>query len=801
MWSFRSKGLFLFFFICFQLSFSQNDCTDAIVACGNSNFSGLSATNAGIQELSGSNSCSSEENNSIWLKVVIENSGTLAFTLTPENPDIDVDFDFFVFGPNATCGNIGMAIRCSTTNPAASNQTNNLTGLSDTETDVSEGPGPAGNSFVSSINATAGDVYFIVIDRPVGTSNFSLDWTGTATFSTPPTVNNTTSGNTLDISKCDTDGTDDDVTNFDLTPSSALAIGAQSNVVATFHLNLNDALTNTNGVSNLTNFRNTSNPQQLILRLTNSITGCFSTKEINLNVTPFTTNDPANLHECDLDNNGFTAFNLNDNNAVLTNNDPSLTITYHPSNGSPTVLPNPYTNQAAFTNETVWAKITSANGCFVYKPFDLIIERIPNAVASQLTQCDFQLSPDGFTTFELTQANSALTGGNSNYTTSFFLTATDAQANTGALNSTFINTQNPQNIAVKVTDTTTGCYSITTLTLNVNVNPTVTATLHHCDDDGAEDGFTEFDLADAGFETGGNTVTYFATSNDALLETNALPVNYTNTQGNTPITPQVVYARIENGNDCIGINIIRLIVDKLPSITINDNDVYCLNKPTVPVTLNAGIGTQNPNSFTYSWTPNGETTQTINVLAAGTYTVKVTNSLGCFKVRTVIVKESDLAVVENVEIVDLSDNNTVTVFVQGDENDYTYSLDLPNGPFQDSNYFDNVTPGIHNIYISDKDGCGIQKHEISLLSIPNFFTPNGDGFNDTWKIKGMERGHFSNSIIYIFDRFGKLLKQMSPSGEGWNGTFNGQPVPSSDYWYVMHLEDGRTVKGHVSIKR
>ena len=64
------------------------------------------------------------------------------------------------------CGSLGTAIRCSTTNPQASGQGNNLTGLSTSESDVTEGPGATGNSFVSAINATAGDSYFIVIDRP-----------------------------------------------------------------------------------------------------------------------------------------------------------------------------------------------------------------------------------------------------------------------------------------------------------------------------------------------------------------------------------------------------------------------------------------------------------------------------------------------------------------------------------------------------------------------------------------------------------------------------------------------------------
>ena len=178
------SSLLLFSF----LIYSQNDCTDALIACGSSNFSDLNATGAGTQELSNSNTCSSQENNSLWFKVNIKTGGTLGFTLTPTladgsaNTNLNIDFDFFVFGPNATCDNIGSAIRCSTTNPIAAGQSNNLTGLNENNQDTSEGPGSDGNSFVNWITTNDNDSYFIVIDRPIGSSNFKLDWTGTATF-------------------------------------------------------------------------------------------------------------------------------------------------------------------------------------------------------------------------------------------------------------------------------------------------------------------------------------------------------------------------------------------------------------------------------------------------------------------------------------------------------------------------------------------------------------------------------------------------------------------------------------------
>lgn len=778
----------------FQLGFAQNDCSGALVVCGNSNFSGLSATGIGIQELSGLNTCYSEENNSIWLKVFIAKSGTLSFTLVPESTDIHIDFDFFIFGPNTNCGNIGNAIRCSTTNPNLAHQADNLTGLNSTEIDISEGPGPDGNSFVSAINAFAGETYFIVIDRPVGTSNFSLNWTGTAIFSSPPTII-IPSGATLDISSCDADGVLDNRTLFDLATSSALAIGSQTNIVATFHTSVNDALTNQNAIP--THFRNTSNPQTIYMRLTDTTSGCFVTTDLDLTVTPIVTNDPIAIEECDLDNNGFATFNLRQNDPVLMGSNTGLTITYHPAANSPILLTDQYVNSVRFANETVWAKITTAAGCYTYKPFDLILKRIPNASAAHLTQCDFQLNPDGLSTFNLNEANPTLTGGNTNYSTQFYASLSDASNDLFRLNPIYQNTQNPQLIQVRLTDPSTQCYSFTTLSLNVTVNPTITFPLHQCDADGTEDGFVKFDLTATQFTSGGNTVTYFANSTDALLKQNALPTDYTNTQTNQ----QRIYARIENANDCIRINIVDLFVDPMPDIIVDGTATYCLNRPNTPVLLDAGIGNQNPASFTYLWTPNGETSSTLSVVAAGTYTVTVTNRHGCSKVRTIIVKNSDIAVIENSTITDLSDNNTISISVQGDEAEFNYSLDLPNGPFQLSNYFDYVKPGIHTVYISDSDGCGIVNKEISVLGIPAFFTPNGDGYNDTWKVKGIGKGHYENTIVFIFDRYGKLLKQITSDDEGWNGTFNNQALSATDYWYVIHWADGRATKGHFSLKR
>ena len=115
--------------------------------------------------------------------------------------------------------------------------------------------------------------------------------------------------------------------------------------------------------------------------------------------------------------------------------------------------------------------------------------------------------------------------------------------------------------------------------------------------------------------------------------------------------------------------------------------------------------------------------------------------------------------------------------------------------------FTGVIPGLYTAYVRDKNECGITNENISVIGFPNFFTPNSDGFNDSWHVYGINTPKQVNSIVNIFDRYGKLLIQLNPFGNGWDGTFNGQKMPSSDYWFYVKLIDNRIFKGHFSLKR
>ena len=201
---------------------------------------------------------------------------------------------------------------------------------------------------------------------------------------------------------------------------------------------------------------------------------------------------------------------------------------------------------------------------------------------------------------------------------------------------------------------------------------------------------------------------------------------------------------------------IPLVAQLVPEIELYG--LVCSNNPLFTKEINAGLLDETTvSNYTYQWFLNnnpisGETNYTLTVNTEGIYTVEITNSNGCVRTRTLTVTASDIATINDIEIVDLSDDNSVTVIVTGLGN-YEYSLD--NIDYQSSNIFQNIASGIYTVYVRDLNGCGVVTEEISVLGIPNYFTPNGDGINDYWNIKGVNSNFNIETTIHIFDRYGK----------------------------------------------
>ncbi|MGC4041765.1 MAG: choice-of-anchor L domain-containing protein [Flavobacterium sp.] len=326
-----------------------------------------------------------------------------------------------------------------------------------------------------------------------------------------------------------------------------------------------------------------------------------------------------------------------------------------------------------------------------------------------------------------------------------------------------------------------------------------------CDQDGTNDGVTSFNLSTLsatilGSQTGAEfSVTYYESMANATTQTN--PV--------TSSALATVYARVSNSlaPNCYDVKPISIIVNKLPAPTPVDG-IICIDSETgrllSPYMMYSGLATA---THHFIWT--NEAGQTVGTSAnyqavlPGLYTLVATNiATGCSSEPVVVtVTPSEPAVVAYEVSDDFADNQSITVTATGQGNNFEYQLD--NGLFQDSNVFENVASGMHTITVRDKYGCGSTTIQALVVNYPKYFTPNGDGYNDSWNIRDLSGQ--SNAQIVIYDRFGKVMTSIRPSNSGWDGTYNGRQMPADDYWFSVTYTDEhqnpQEFRAHFAMKR
>jgi len=337
-----------------------------------------------------------------------------------------------------------------------------------------------------------------------------------------------------------------------------------------------------------------------------------------------------------------------------------------------------------------------------------------------------------------------------------------------------------------------------------------------CDDgENDSDGFSEFDtttLIDDLLGPNQSLDDYFIRFDYTDEDGNLLSADKLRNPFNTATQTVIVTITNKLNESCPAVGEIDFVVNPLPEFTVDDDTIVCLNLPAIPI----GV-TSSEAEYTYSWvhedlngnsSPFPSTEDTIFVGVGGTYYVTATTTDGtnCSRTLSINVEESIIATItlDDITVKDLTNDNNNTITIDPTNlgiGDYEYAIDDPSGPYQDEPFFEQVRPGIHTIYVRDKNNCGIAQIDVSVIGYKKFFTPNNDGIHDTWRILGIREDFQPNSKVYIFDRYGKLLKELDPVGEGWDGTFIGRPMPQSDYWFRVFLEDGREFKGHFSLVR
>jgi gliding motility-associated-like protein len=703
----------------------------------------------------------------------------------------------------------------------------------------------AGNSILETPSVTTTYFYEIMVNGFPCEDNITIIVNDLPTIipaSDITTCDNNLDGDSTNINKAD----------FDLTQQreDMLQGIVERNI---FYYN-SDTAAIADSISTAAPFTNTANPQKLFFRVANTNTGCmsedFGSFDLNVDDLPqeIIIDD---LHDCDDDSvgndkDGEHTFDLTvKTNEILTalgGASKAFAISYHKSLidakddfGAITS----YTTQATDGAEKeIFVRIKDPNtGCVRYdNSFKVIVDKLPTALIStiEVEQCE----TDGQIKYNLNSLVDIYSANYANETFEFYLDATLTKPVIDYENFVVPIGLSTQDVYIKIIDNNSLCERFddvfaaggprepisVSFTVGTNNVPTsfTPLTFYDCVDESAStpvigtfdtsifnDIRAELLAADPDYNVPTVEINFYKNELDAVFRRNAIDVTKPLIV-NPPIKEQELWVGVQDIGvkiECLGrIKVADLVVTPNPTFDLPEDQIFCTNLGNDVITI-----TNEGGSYTYAWTIDGTTIsqpfKEISISKGGTYAVTATDNLsGCETVRSIVVTESEFPLFELDDLIvfDLTGDgrNRIEVLTDTDAlgvGDYDFSLD--GGNFQVSPIFEDVPAGIHYISVRDKNGCGIQSVAVSVIGYPLYFTPNGNGKDDNWKISGVNGVFQSQSLIYIFDRHGRLLAQIPPNSLGWDGTYNGTPMPADDYWFRVKLEDGRMFTGHFSLIR
>lgn len=555
------------------------------------------------------------------------------------------------------------------------------------------------------------------------------------------------------------------------------------------------------------NYTNTTATEEIFVRFQNSTyTDCFRTGSFTIEVIPgVTANQPTNLSLCDDNNDGEAVFDLSQTEVEIigTQNPNSLNISYHGSQGDADAGTNPLnTNTYSSTvyQSTVFVRVENASdiSCYDTTSFDLIIYDTP--VVPSVT--DWQVcddNNDGFFLFDLAEKENEILNGASGTNISFYTSQVDAENSQNPITGNYQNTSNPQTIHFRLENTNNSqCYNLGFFQVKVFDTPTAytASDIIICDSD--ETGSYFFDLSQKDDEVLNGQdplfydVSYHSSANDALNNLSPLSkADYQNTNLNETLWARVQHTDLES---CFDVSSFNLIVNPLPQMNMEERYVICPDSPDL--VIDGGV------FESYSWSDeNGNeigNQPTLDITALGDYSLTVsqtTNGVACENTAYFEVVSSGAPETFEVDLNGFSDEIELELLANG-IGEFEYSIDGEN--YQSSNNF-RVFPGQYTVYVRDIYECRTITEEVTAMGYQRFFTPNGDGTNENWKMIGAEM--YQDAQLYIYDRYGKLLKQLAYNSEGWDGTYQGQPMPASDYWFRFVYNQDQVYTGHFTLKR
>lgn len=454
-------------------------------------------------------------------------------------------------------------------------------------------------------------------------------------------------------------------------------------------------------------------------------------------------------------------------------------------------------------------------------------------------QCDIDESPTDYKTiFNLSSKLEEIINDVENIEVFFYKNETDFNNNRPIVNIEEYTGSHNDEIIIQLVNSESGCSTISKMELKVyssgldKYNAVYTCEINNPESEflatkstGTGLGLFDFDeIKKTIYETLSNDPTLevqlYKNSQDAQLQSNPLI-------GLLELKNMLVYVRISNKTtqNCVSSGVFNLIVNPIPTPNGNtEKIILCVNNPkdnpqlfTVDLYGNTGVSGDTYQWFLNNQTINGATEAIYEANKEGTYKVEAyrnyPNSLAtinddnsCSGYNTFTVIESNKPNVKPSDVIVFDDRLINSISIN------TENLGIGNYEFtigSTSNYtgvFDDVKSGIHTIYIRDTNGCGMPVSiEISVLEFPKYFTPNNDGDKDSWNIFGISPTFYTSAIVYIYDRYGKLIAKIDNQNSGWDGTFNGKPLPPTDYWFSSELTDTKGItrlkKGHFSLLR
>ena len=744
--------IFLFYLLNCITIFSQNreanDCINAIQICGNQTIE-LNPKGIGIQEIDRFNTCNGFENNSLWLRITVKEAGTLGFDLIPESTDLVVDYDFWIFGPNANCNDKGFSIRCSTTNPLASGGSNNHTGLRDSEpnNDFFEGPGAHGDGYIKSLDVQAGESYYLVIDRPIGDGAFKLNWTGTAILVDPFNAPSNKPFNIPDdIMVCSSANAN----LFDFSVFTNDILNSNTGFTVSYYENIDNAYYKENPIIGEIGLKE----QSYYYRIQSDFGECFQVHKINVAVRPLVLEKPV-VYACDVNNEG--VFNLNF--AVFTDQSIGTKKFYATKEEAILALPNTeIQNPQAYRSKEgkVYVNIVSTLGCVAISEVTLNFYPSPIIDLRSFSGefCDDNL--DGIYEVNLSEITKQIVPNSEDFLVSYYL-----KSNLSKALSNKFSYSDTTDLVVEV-KSKDGCYAIRDdfkLTLKSKIIFPNILPFNVCDED--LDGQVTIDFSDFHALFPNLKANFYRTRANANQNTAPLNAQLIISKN------EKIYVRLENGMDCPVVGEIDFVFKSSLASKILEDKVVCIKGL---INLDAGNGYD-----TYLWST-GSTVSTSGLVGKGNYYVDLGLNVCTFR-QYVNVEEEDII---SIDVIDV-ESNRVTINASGGSKPYQYSIDGKH--WQNSNTFENVNIGVGNIYVKSNLNCTPIHREFYNINLVNTITPNGDSYNDVLDFSGLR---LKNDVkMKIVDRYGKTFFDGEEKTYLWDGKVNGRVVPTGTYWYVL----------------